>query len=496
MFVGQIIALAVIAGICIISALLGAYALRRALPTAHDFYTAGGALGGVVLSFSVIASIVSYVTFFGNASLGFRTGLGAVSVMGVPGIPMALVWYAVHRKTFVLSKVRNWMSVGAVYDARYGPGMGALIAWLLFAATLPYLGAQIQATGVVMQALGLPYWSGTIFVLVFILFYTALGGFRGTTYVHVFQTIIFFSLAMVLFGVVLAKSGGLASVTEHLLQQRPQLFQIGAAGGKVWSYPMLLSYGLGTIAGFTCMPVAFMHTYACRSLSAFKTWTLSFGLATLILTVFMVLLGIIGRSLLPDLQGLEIEGLYPRLAYLLLPSWGAVVILAGTVAAGMATLDNVVFGNAMNLVNDWYRRLARPSERQLIWAGRLAMVCIVVVGGILVAVPKFPLAELNVLSFSATGMLFFSLTGGYFWKGATRVGAISSALVGMALVYFLSLVWPGQGPGPSPNLGGLTPFLVSFPICGLTFFCVSWITRRAEQPPGAAAFFDPSLADL
>jgi SSS family solute:Na+ symporter len=490
MIVSQVIALINIIGIGIISALIGAWALRKGKKTAHDYYVAGGTLGSLVLSLSVIASIISYVTFMGNASLGYRTGLAAIIIMGTPGIPQAFAWWVFHRKTYLLGKAKGWRSIGAVWDARYGEGMGSFIAWVLLATTMPWLAAQIQATGFLMSILSLPYWTGTIFVLAFILFYMVLGGFRGTSYVHVFQTLALSSGAIVFFAIALIKIGGLTKVGEVVVSTKPHLFQIGAQGGKVWSYPMMFSYGLSTITGFTCMPVAFLHTYACRKLRALKVWAFSFGVATLLLTLMMVLLGIIGVYYLPALKGMEIEKLYPKLAYLLMPEWLATIVIALMVAAGMSTIDSIVFGNATNIINDWYCKIAKGhSEGYLIWAGRIVMILLVIIGGILTAIPKIPLAELNVLSFSATGMMFFGLVGGYIWRGATRAGALSSILVGVFLVYFLSLVWPGQGPGPSPALGGLTPFLIAFPISGVVFVLVSLLTRKREEPPGVKDIF-------
>ena len=118
---------AIIMFICCISVGVGWLAVRRQLPTAADYFTAGGVFGPVALAIGIFMSFVSFFGYFGLASLSYRTGLGSLAVVGMVSVFSGLLLYLVHRKTVLLARPLGWRSQGMVFGSRYGRTMQLLV---------------------------------------------------------------------------------------------------------------------------------------------------------------------------------------------------------------------------------------------------------------------------------------------------------------------------------------------------------------------------------
>ncbi|NQT36697.1 MAG: sodium:solute symporter family protein, partial [Planctomycetes bacterium] len=184
-------AIAIITGICLISVVVSYVAFRRGYTrTADDYFVAGSSLGYFVLIFSLLASFLSAFAMFGMSGLGYRTGFGSLFVLTVNLVPLGFLWYFIHRKTFLLGRARKWMSMGAPFGERYGNGMRVTIPLVVLVASVPYLVAQLQGIGVMIEAMSdntISYQVGLFFVPAFIALYLIMGGMKGAAWVNTIQ---------------------------------------------------------------------------------------------------------------------------------------------------------------------------------------------------------------------------------------------------------------------------------------------------------------------
>jgi len=245
-----------------------------------------------------------------------------------------------------------------------------------------------------------------------------------------------------------------------------------------------------------------MHAYSSRSVKGFKVMILAFGAICVVIISMTTVIGIAGRTLVTGLEGVEADKIYGLAAAQTLPNWAAALAVAGAFTAAMTTIIGVAFGNASNIANDLYK-LLRPqaSPKELV---RLARVCIagIMVVCILIAwIPNIPVAELAVIAFGIMAVTVFPLWGAYFWKRATRFGAIAGTLVGVSM-NLMFLVWGllgGTGAknmllAPQEFLLDLNGFLVSFIVAGAVFLTVSLATRPGPtETKSLRLFFHPSL---
>jgi len=504
-------ALAIITGICLISVFVSYVAFRRGFTrSADDYFVAGSSLGYFVLIFSLLASFLSAFAMFGMSGLGYRTGFGALFVLTVNLVPLGFLWYFIHRKTFLLGRARKWMSMGAPFGERYGNGMRALIPVVVMVASIPYLVAQLQGIGVMIEAMSeetVSYHVGLFFVPAFIALYLIMGGMKGAAWVNTIQGVFFTIMVFVLFYAVMAENGGFVPTMDRVFEKHPELFQIGAKDGKVWSYPMLFGFASAMCLGSVCFPQPYMHAYSSRTAKGFKSMVCVFGMICLVVISMTTMIGIASRGLelarAPELSGeqapvspVDADKVYGLAAAETLPNWLAALAVAGGFTAAMTTVNGVVFGHATNIANDVYK-LFRPKAdtKELVRFGRFCIAGIMIVCVTIAWNPNTPVAELAVIAFGISAVTIFPLWGAYFWKRATRYGAIGAVIVGVGMnVTFLIMGGKAMVLFPQATLFNLNGFLVSFIVAGIVFFVVSLVTPLgAKEKKSLALFFHPSL---
>lgn len=126
---------------------------------------------------------------------------------------------------------------------------------------------------------------------------------------------------------------------------------------------------------------------------------------------------------------------------------------------------------------------------------RVAVTAIMLICVVLAWNPNTPVAELSVIAFGMIAVTIFALWGAYFWKRATRWGALASTVagVGLNLAFFIA---GGKKMVlfPQASLFQLNGFLVSFIVAGVVFFVGSLLTRPGEtENRSLELFFHESL---
>ncbi len=502
--------IAIIAGICLASVFVSYAAFRRgAAKSADDYFVAGSGLGYFVLIFSLLASFLSAFAMFGMSGLGYRLGFGALFVLTVNLVPLGFLWYFLHRKTLLIGRARRWMSMGAPFGERYGTPMRTLIPIVVLVASIPYLVAQVKGIALITEVMSdkmISYEAGLFFAPAFVALYLILGGMKGAAWVNTVQGVFFTIMVFVLFFAVMGKNGGFAQTMEIVRKDHPELFQLGGQGGKM-SLLMIFGFASAMCLGAVCFPQPYMHAYSSKSAKGFKVMILAFGAICVVVISMTTMVGIAGRSLGPDVAAeaaKDADKIYGLAARVSLPSWAAALAVAGAFTAAMTTVIGVVFGNASNIANDLYK-LVKPdaTPKELVRLGRICIAAIMAVCIVIALNRDVPVAELAIIAFGIMAVTIFPLWGAYFWRRATRFGAIAGTLggVGMNLAFLIYGLVTGGVKGakgmilfPQEFLGGLNGFLVSFIVAGAVFFLVSLATKPGPvETKSLALFFHESL---
>ena len=494
----------IITGICLGSALISYAAYRHGKSkSADDYFVAGSSLGYFVLIFSLLASFLSAFAMLGISGLGYRLGFGALFVLTVNLIPLGFLWYFMHRKTLLIGRARKWMSMGAPFGERYGMAMRTIIPIVVLVASIPYLVAQIQGIGIMIEGMSdgeIPYKAGLFFAPAFIALYLILGGMKGAAWVNTVQGVFFTVMVFILFFAVMNEHGGFSATMDRIAANHPEMFQIKATGGKLWSYPMIFGFAAAMCLGSVCFPQPYMHAYSSNSAKGFKVMIFVFGAICVVVISMTTMIGIAGKLFEPNLA--NADKIYGLTAEATLPDWGAALAVAGAFTAATTTVIGVVFGNASNIANDLYKQVKpQATAKQLVTLGRICIAGIMAICIAIAWIPNIPIAELAVIAFGIMTVTIFPLWGAYYWKRATRFGAIAATIVGVG-TNLMFIVWGvAGGTGiksmllmPRSSLLNLNGFLVSFIVAGIVFFGVSLITPLGKtEKKSLELFFHPSL---
>lgn len=494
------VSVSIITGICLISVFVSYLAFRKGFTrSADDYFVAGSSLGYFVLIFSLLASFLSAFSMFGMSSFGYRLGFGSLYVLTANLVPLGILWYYIHKKTFLLGRAKKWMSMGAPFGERYGTAMRIIVCAVVLIASIPYLVAQIQGIGVMLEAMSdgiISFHAGLFFVPFFIALYLVMGGMKGAAWVNTVQGVFFSIMVFILFFFVMMKNGGFVPTMDMVFEKHPNLFQLGWAGGKVWSFPMVFGMASAMCLGCVCFPQPFMHAYSSRSAKGFKAMVLAFGGICLFVITMPTLIGIAGTVIVPGLKGVEADKVYGLVASATLPDWLAALAVAGGFTAAMSTVNGLVFGNATNISVDVVKVLRPETTPQSMIL--IARICVAVIMAICVIIawnPNTPVAELSIIAFGTVAVTFFALWGAYYWKRATRFGAIASVLVGVSMnIAFFIIGGKKMVLFPQASMFQLNGFLAAFIVSGLVFFIGSLLTKPgAIEIKSQKLFFHPSL---
>ena len=322
--------------------------------------------------------------------------------------------------------------------------------------------------------------------------YTILGGFRAVTTTDLIQSVVM-SLALVAvlgYGIVVA--GGWGAVVENAQSLSGYLTMTAshdAVTGGATSYSLLdivstMAWGLGYFG----MPHILLRFMAIEDE---KKLVLSRRIATVWVVIAMaasILIGMVGLGMtkagaLEFLSGSTSETLIVRVASLIsqhgvLAAILAGLILAGILAATMSTADSQMLAAASSVSQNILQEFAhlKLSEKQSLFAARLTIVCVSVVGVVLARDPNSSVFGIVSFAWAGFGGAFGAVVlCALFWKRCNWQGALAGMLSGGLMVFVWKyLVSPLGGVFGIYEL--LPAFLVSLAVCVV----VSLVTPAPE----------------
>ena len=425
------------------------FAYSKSNEDSTDFYLGGRKMGPLVTAMSAEASDMSSWLLMGMPGLAYLTGIAS------PG------WTAIG---LAVGTWLNWLIV-ARRLRRYSANLDAI--------TVPqFLSLRFHDQRNLLNALG---------AVIIIVGYTILGGFRAVTTTDLIQSIVM-SMALVavlVYGISVA--GGWGAVVENAQGISGYLTMMAshdAATGGSTSYSLLdivstMAWGLGYFG----MPHILLRFMAIEDE---KKLVLSRRIATVWVVIAMtasIIIGMVGLGMtkagaLEFLSGSSSETIIVRIASLIsahgiLAAVLAGLILAGILAATMSTADSQMLAAASSVSQNILQEFAhlKLTEKQSLFAARLTIVCVSVVGVVLARDPNS--SVFGIVSFAWAGF-----GGSYgavvlcalFWKRCNWQGALAGMLSGGLMVFVWKyLISPLGGVFGIYEL--LPAFLTSLAVC-------------------------------
>ncbi|MDF1854887.1 ATP-binding protein [Pseudooceanicola sp.] len=413
-------------------------------------------------------------TFYGAVGNAARSGLEYLTIYIGPSLVM-IGWLWGVRKVVRIGRSQRITSVADLISSRYGKSnlLAVLVTILAVVGTTPYIALQLQSVvesfasfaaadpeSVPGAGRGGDSASTALWVAAGLAFFTVLFGTRnldanerhhGVVMAIAVEAVVkLVALLAVGIFVVWGVGGGVSETLARIDASQLGHWQMASSR---WSGLIFLS-----AAAFLCLPRMFQVLVVENDNEThLRTASWAFPAYVMLMSLFVVPIAVTGLELLPagsnpDLFVLTVPLSQGREGLATLSFLGGFSSATSMVIVASIALSTMVSNHVVMPI--WLRAhgggatVSGDVRNVVLLARRLSIVGVLLLGYFYYRVSGggAALASIGLISFSGVAQFLPALLGGIFWRGATRLGALSGLIVGSA-IWLWSLFLPSVGTG-------------------------------------------------
>lgn len=459
---------------------VGVYKSRK-IKTQSDFAVAGRSLTPWVLVGTMLATWIGTGSILGNAGKTYETGMAAL-ILPIGGTLGILIL------TRVAGKVRKFekITVPEILGERYGPSARLLSLTALVMAYMVIVSYQYNAGGAVLQTVltgsdGNPLISietGTIIAAVFIIVYTLLAGLLSVAYTDVGNGIIMTVSLVIAFPILWVKAGGMSGMEASFAEMgKPEHMQFFG----VYSNIDVINFCLPPFLLVLGDANMYQRFSASRDAEGATRATSVLVVVVLLIELLIIACSWISASLIPEAESGRYVLIYA--SHTLLPAFLGAIMMTTIVGIIISTADSFLLVPANSLVRDVYLEYINPqaSESRIVFLSRATVLVLGIIAYAvsLVFARSTTIFEKALYAYTIYGAAITpSLFAAFFWKGATKEGAVASIISGT----LVTLLWKEtaffQNLIPSGLFGSLDEVLPAITVSVLSLVAVSLLTQK------------------
>lgn len=495
-------------GYMLIVILIGVFFAKKAQANSENYFLGGRSLGPWVAAMSAEASDMSGWLLMGLPGVAYWCGLAdaAWTAIGL-AVGTYINWLLVSKRLRAYSIVSgDSITIPDFLSNRFHEkkklilGISAMFILIFFTV---YAASCFVTCGKLFSGLfGYSYHSMMIAGAVFVLIYTAIGGFLAESASDFMQAVV---MIIALVGVLVfgtAKAGGINAVIDNARDIPGYLSLVNIASpvtdangvqqaasgaplfGDASSYGFLtilstVSWGLGYFG----MPQVLLRFMAIRKSSELKNSRRIAVVWVVISLTAAVSIGVIGRAILSTDVALATksgaENVFAHLSQLLFHPVVAGVIMAGILAATISSSDSYLLIAASAVSKNLYEGIIKKDadDKQVMRVSRFMLMAITVIGMVIAWNENSVIFEIVSFAWSGFGATFgpiilFSL----FWKRTNRAGAIAGMVSGGVMVFVWKLLLKPLG-----GVFGIYELMPAFLISCIFIIAVSLLTEKPSE---------------
>ncbi len=461
---------------------LGIYKSNK-IKTQSDFAVAGRSLSPWVLVGTMLATWIGTGSILGNAGKAYETGMAALI------IPVGSI-FGIILLTQIAAKARSFekFTVPEIIGDRFGSTARLLCVFALVAAYMVIVSYQYNAGGAVLNTIlqdsaGNPLLTegqGVIIAAIFIIAYTMLAGLVSVAYTDVGNGIVMTISLLIAFPVIWIKAGGMAGMQEAFaLTGRSSHMQFFG----VYSFLDIINFSLPAFLLVLGDANMYQRFFASKTAKGAKQATITLVFAALIIELLIIAMAWVSSSLIPEAANGRHVLIYT--AHQFLPPFLGAIMLTTIVGIIISTADSYLLVPSTTLIKDIYLKHINPqaNEKKIVLLSRL----VVLVLGLIAYVISIGFSksasffERSLYAYTIYGASITpSLVAAFFWKGATKQGAIASILSGMTM----TLLWKEAGfmksLVPASLYNGVDEVLPAIVVSVLCLVGVSLMTNKKK----------------
>ncbi len=407
-------------------------------------------------------------TFYGAVGFAARSGLEYLTIYLGPTLVMVGWWWAL-RKMVRIGRSQKITSIADLISSRYGKSnlLAVFVTVLAVIGTTPYIALQLQSVALSLAAFAeadagatAPNAQSTaLWVAIGLALFTVLFGTRnlnanerhhGVVMAIALEAVVkLFALIAVGVFVVWGLAGGIGSTLARIDASEIAMWEVS---GSRWVGLTMLS-----AAAFLCLPRMFqVMVVENEDEGHLRTASWAFPAYLMLISLFVVPIAVVGLDMLP-------AGSNPDLFVLTLPlQEGQEELAILSFLGGFSSATSMVIVAAIALSTMLSNHVVMPiwlraTGESAVMSGDVRNVALLarrlsIVGVVLLGYAYFrlsgggaALAAMGLISFAGVAQFLPPLMGGIFWRGATRMGALTGLAVG-AIVWFYCMFLPSFGP--------------------------------------------------
>ena len=395
-----------------------------------DFFLAGRSLSTWPVAFTFTAAWFGAASTIGSVNAYHQLGLSGLWELAIPSLLSCIVISVFFSKRVNRQQA---MSQPEAIAMHYGPAGRALLSCVILASSTTLVGSQLVAAGQLLHSvLNIDITIGTIGFALFVVSYSALGGYFTVVITDMTQTL-FFTTALLMLG-----GFSLWAVWQHY----PQVDLAVAAitqlkGASFWRLDVDWWHHCALVITFvlawSVAPEMWQRMTSCRSeaMAEQAAWRATICLAFLFLCVLLI--GICSVLLVPI--SAKTEPVLVHLAMLLPHPMLFCTVILGILAAVGSTMDSSINVSSLTVTHDLYQALfrANATEKELIWVSRISTV-LVVIPAVVIALCFQDIIRILWISADIYASCMFVPIVGLLWqKNSTHNSGRNSGLWAMGL---------------------------------------------------------------
>ena len=463
--------------------------------SAKDFFIAGQNIGWIVTAFATMSAAFSGFVFMGGPGLMYRVGVASLFICIPVGFTSGLLCWVVGKRLRLLAGLQEIYTVPDVIFCRYRSRRASgLAAVAVIIGTIGYLGAQLQALGILIEMVFgtkavLGHWSlpaAMMLSSVVVVFYATAGGMVAGVYTDVFQGLLMVVAAVLVFFYALQSGGGIEAMSRSIISSEAfgpnHLDPFG-------TLPVMTAAGFFFVfaVGLLGQPHMLHKFFMLKDPRTLKWMPLVIGLTQSACVLIWLGIGLAVPALVAQGRMAALvnpDQAAPQFLLDFTPGILAGLVFAGVLAAIMSTADSFLNIGSAAIVRDLPKALGRRVRDELLW-GRVTVVALAVFSAVFAYFYEDLIALLGTFAFGTfAAALAPSVAIGLNWRRVTATAATASIATGMTVnlgLEFLSkqTIW---GWLPSvPLKMGVLPAAVSLAASFTVLLVLTWLTPASRE---------------
>ena len=463
--------LIIVALYCAVVIGVGVFTRTKGQTSLADYFVGNRSLGAFVAFFTYVATFHSSFAFIGAAGQMYSSGIKFFATF-TSCVVSPLMIYIIGRPTWYLGQKYNYMTQGELVGDYYeSKTLRYLVAIVSLIFLVPYLQSQIAAGGIIFETITegrVSYLMGCVILYAVIISYILLGGFKAVAWTDTVQGILMIVMIWIAGGMVLVRTSGSmnwSGLMQTMATEFPEKVMIPA---EYWPTYMTSFISL---FGISIYPPSFQRFFAVKNPKTLKWLSVTTPIYLIFFYVPIMIISFSGVVYMPGLE--KADQVVPMMLTQYAPPVLVGLVMAGALAATMSSTDSQLHSASSIFTIDLYKGMKSDvSDKQALFTGKVFIVVISAVALILSQFTNTLITTIVTIALGGCLQILPSLIGALYWKGASKLGAISGLVTGVIVVVLTQYVPAIKTPlGLSSGFWGL--------VCNLlVFFVVSKMTAK------------------